>query len=194
MGLFGRKNKVEPPPIEDMPPLPTIDTLHQEGGVAHNEMPRPQLLAMNLNTVPNTHQMQKPQQMARPMPKEMPVMKKQEPSTDRPAFAPLFVKIDRYRNILSAMGQIRTSIAMIRNSFATLNELEKARLETLKLIEEAVNKVEAKILSLDSEMLRPTGALPEAMPEYHDVETVQATVADLQGQIKEMKSELDRMG
>jgi len=174
MGLFGRKNKVEPPPIEDMPPLPTIDTLHQEGGVIHNEM-------------------QKPHQMPRPMPKEMPVMKRQEPAPDRPAFAPLFVKIDRYRNILSAMGQIRTSIAMIRNSFATLNELERARLETLKLIEEAVNKVEAKISSLDSELLRPTGALPEAMPEYHDVETVQATVADLQGQIKEMKSELDRM-
>ncbi len=183
MGLFGRKKKEEPP-VEDLPPLPTLETLQQE--TYEQNLPKPPL-------PPIIHD------MPRPMPRQLPAqpVKKQEPPAEekvnRPAFAPLFVKIDRYRNILNALGQLRTSVVMIRNSFSTLNELEKARLETLKLIEEAVGKVETKLSSLDTELLRPTSAHMDVTPEYQDVETVQATVADLKGQISQLKTELEQL-
>ena len=187
MGLFGKK-KVETPPVEELPPLPTLETLHQE--THEQNLPKPPL-------PPIIHD------MPRPMPRQLPAnaqpVRKQEPQppvqekAERPAFAPLFVKIDRYRNILNALGQLRTSVVMIRNSFSTLNELEKARFETLKLIEEAVGKVESKLSSLDTELLRPTSAHMDVTPEYHDVETVQATVADLKGQITQLKAELEQL-
>ncbi len=187
MGLFGKK-KVETPPVEDLPPLPTLETLHQE--THEQNLPKPPL-------PPIIHDM--PRQMPRQLPVNAQPVRKQEPQpveqkVERPAFAPLFVKIDRYRNILNALGQLRTSVVMIRNSFSTLNELERARLETLKLIEEAVGKVENKLSALDTELLRPTSAHMDVTPEYQDVETVQATVADLKGQITQLKAELEQLG
>ncbi|MBI4010152.1 MAG: hypothetical protein HY361_03105 [Candidatus Aenigmarchaeota archaeon] len=193
--LFGKKKKVETPPVEDMPPLPTLETLGQENQAheVHQEMPNitHQLPIINSRLPVNS----KPTQPS----KSMPFVKNQEPAkapeekVDRPAFAPLFIKIDRYRNILNALGQLRTSIVMIRNSFSTLNELEKARFETLKLIEDAVGRVEIKLSALDSELLRPAGHHPEISPEYQDVETVHATVADLKGQIDQLKAEMEQL-
>ena len=188
--IFGRKKNVEtPPPVEDIPPLPTLETLHQENyGTRQNAQKVTPQLPVNTN----------PSQP----PKTLPFAKIQEPQKimperkvekERPVFAPLFVKIDRYRNILNSLGQLRTSIVMIRNSFATLNELEKARFETLKLIEEAVGRVENKLSALDSELIRPAGYHSEVSPEYQDVETVQATVADLKGQIDQLKSQLEHI-
>ncbi len=186
--IFGKKKKVEMPMVEDVPALPTLETLHQENfkPQPNPQKAMPQMPAMTPNPVP----------IPRPMP---PMMKSQdtpkliEEKVARPMFAPLFVKIDRYRNILNALGQLKTSIVMIRNSFSTLNELEKARFETLKLIEEAVGRLENKLSALDTELVRPAGFHSDASPEYQDVETVHATVADLKGQIEQLKSELDHI-
>ncbi len=119
-----------------------------------------------------------------------------EERVDRPTFAPLFVKIDRYRQILNTLGYLKTAMIMIKNSFVTLNELERARLETSSLIKEALEKIDKKISALDTELIRPAGFHDTAQSEkleYQDVETVEATVADLKGQIDQLKAELDRM-
>ena len=205
MGLFGKKKMDEPPPPphEEIPPLPTLESLHEEHGMHQVQQqkipqnPQPQQAPRyNLPQTPKPFTTMPKQQAP------LPIIQKQEtvqPQTiivkeERPAFAPLFVKIDRYRNILNALGQLRTSVIMIKNSFSTLNELEKARFETLKLIEDAVGKVEGKLSALDSELLRPSGHHPETTPEYHDVQTVHATIADLKGQIDQLKTELEQMG
>lgn len=188
MGLFGKKKNVEMPPMEEMPHLPTLDTLHEQHQEPQQKILQPPpMKPMPINLPQST----------RPLPpmQKQPATQSQEPMVkeERPAYAPLFVKIDRYRNVLNALGQLKTSVIMIRNSFSTLNELEKARYETLKLIEDAVGKLESKLSALDAELLRPAGQHIEASPEYQDVQTVHATVADLKGQIEQLKSELDHM-
>ena len=197
--FFGKKKKVETP-VEDIPPLPTLETLHQENYPTQPNIPQsavPQPIAPKATQPQPRFQLQMPaiaaDGLTKAPPKELQPAKAQEGKVERPAFAPLFIKIDRYRNILNVLGQLRTSIVMIRNSFSTLNELEKARLETLRLIEEAVGKVESKLSSLDTELLRPTSAHMDVTPEYQDVETVQATVADLKGQVEQLKAELEQL-
>lgn len=187
MGLFGKKNKVEAPPVEEIPPLPTLDTLHEQHQEPQQKTPQPPMKSTPIS-------LSQPPRLLPPIQKQ-PTPQPQEPMVkeERPAYAPLFVKIDRYRNVLNALGQLKTSVIMIRNSFSTLNELEKARYETLKLIEDAVGKLESKLSALDAELLRPAGQHMEASPEYQDVQTVHATVADLKGQIEQLKSELDHM-
>jgi hypothetical protein len=119
---------------------------------------------------------------------------------ERPSFAPLFIKIDRYRQILSAVGHLKTTMIMIKNSLITLNELDKARDETFKLVQDAIEKLEGRLDSLDQELVRPSGfqdRVPTTThdviekPQYQDVETIEATIADLKGQIEQLKSELD---
>jgi len=113
---------------------------------------------------------------------------------ERPAFAPLFVKLDRYRQILNAIGYLKATMIMIKNSLMTLNELDNAREETFKIIQDAVGKLEGRLSTLDQELIRPSG-YNEIIenPEYHDVGTVEATVADLKGQIEQLRSELQSM-
>jgi hypothetical protein len=118
---------------------------------------------------------------------------------EKPSFAPLFVKIDRYRQILSAVGHLKTTMIMIKNSLITLRELDKARDETFKLVEDAIENLENRLNSLDQELVRPSG-FQDRIPvthevtekaQYQDVETIEATIADLKGQIEQLKSELD---
>jgi hypothetical protein len=121
---------------------------------------------------------------------------------ERPSFAPLFVKIDRYRQILTSIGNLKTTMIMIKNSMMTLAELDKARDETFKLVQNAIGKLENKLNTLDQELVRPTGFMDRPTPsyeshatidnqEYQDMETVEATIADLKGQIEQLKLELD---
>ncbi len=135
------------------------------------------------------------------LPEQKPVEQKKEEvrhkevkEPERPSFAPLFVKIDRYRQILNAIGYLKTTMIMIKNSLMTLNELDKARDETFKLIQDAVEKLEGRLSILDQELIRPTGYHEIAeKPEYQDVETVEATIADLKGQIEQLRVELQEM-
>jgi hypothetical protein len=121
-------------------------------------------------------------------------VKQQVKELERPAFAPLFVKIDRYRQILNAIGYLKTMMIMIKNSLMTLTELDKAREETIKLVRDAAAKLESRIASLDQELIRPSGYHEiSEKPEYQDVETVEATVADLKGQIEQLRAELQSM-
>lgn len=124
--------------------------------------------------------------------------KKVEKEPERPMFAPLFVKLDRYRQILNLVGYLKNSITLMRNSLATLNELEKARNETVRIVYDALEKIEKGIGELDSELVRPAGYSSEddelEKPEYRDVETVGATIADLREQIEQLKSEVEAIG
>lgn len=118
-----------------------------------------------------------------------------EETVEEPArqYAPLFVKIDRYRNILNALGQVRTAMVMIHNSFNALAQLENARSDTLKVLEKSLEKVEKKIANLDSELVKPAGyATQLPAEEYADAATIETTIADLRGQIEQLKAELDQ--
>jgi len=114
---------------------------------------------------------------------------KEEP---KKPFAPLFVKIDRYRQILNAMNYLKNTLVMIKNTFAILDELEKLRTENLKLIEEAIDKVDKKLLTLDSEFLRPSGYMEE-MVDLHEIQGIEATISDLKNQVRQLKSELNQL-
>ncbi len=117
-----------------------------------------------------------------------------EPEMAQPGYAPLFVKIDKYRNILSTLGTIKSSIGLLRNSFATLNEIDKARQQNMVVIQGALDKINKKLESLDAELIRPTGFNTNTSAEdYQDVRNVEATVADLKGQLAQLKSDLQQL-
>ena len=124
------------------------------------------------------------------------ILPKSEPEEERPAptFAPLFVKLDRYRNILNALGQLRASMAMIRNSFSALAELEHVRTETLQILQKAMDSVGQKVENLDKELVKPTGYLePMHANEYADAATLEGTISELRGQVEQLKSELQQI-
>jgi hypothetical protein len=119
-------------------------------------------------------------------------IKEEKQKQERPAFAPLFVKLDRYRRILSILNHLKNMMNVAKNSLVVLNDLERMRAENLKMIEDILNKIDQKLLSLDSEFMRPSGFREEPM-EYVDVEGLESTIVDLKSQIDSLKTELERM-
>ncbi|MBU5537259.1 MAG: hypothetical protein QW818_00740 [Candidatus Aenigmatarchaeota archaeon] len=125
-------------------------------------------------------------------PKSPPIIKREPES---PPVAPLFVKMDRYRQILTTIGNLKTAVMIVKNSLGTLQQIEKVRDETFNIVNDIVEKIDNKIIELDNNLLRPAGfhESEEIFSEQQDIRTIEATVADLRGQIEQLKSELSKM-
>lgn len=108
----------------------------------------------------------------------------------KPMFAPLFVKINKYRSVLSSINDLKTTIIMIKNALAIQREIEGLRDENRKLLEAAINKLDKKIIALDSEFLRPRGLEEEFPPSTYETSELEGVVSDLKKQIEGLKSEL----
>ena len=108
----------------------------------------------------------------------------------KPTFAPLFVKIDKYRSVLNTINDLKTTVIMIKNALALQKEVEGLRDENRRMMEAAINKIDKKIVVLDSEFLRPEGFEEEFPPQIYETEGLEGVVTDLKKQIEGLKSEL----
>ena len=117
-----------------------------------------------------------------PVPRSTEVAKK--------TFAPLFVKIERYKFVLDAINDLKAMIIRMKNILQVQKQIEAMRDENRRLLESAVDKIDKKILSLDSELLRPRGYNEEFSPPMHETENLEGAVDDLKKQIEGLKSEL----
>ncbi len=118
---------------------------------------------------------------------------KREP--EKPTVAPLFVKMDRYRQILTTIGNLKTALMIVKNSLGTLKQIEKVRDDTFNIVSDIVEKMDEKLIALDNDLLRPAGYHDGGMEpeEKQDIRTIEATVSDLQGQIEQLRLELGKV-
>ena len=130
-------------------------------------------------------------QFPRPSVEEsMPQMENEE----RP-FAPVFIKLTKYRQVLGTMNQLKMNVNIIKNQLAVLNELDKLREENLKLLKAALGRVDERLVKLDSSFMRPSGYMEE-IPEMQmqEVDSLEGTIEDLKGQIENLRSEVENVG
>lgn len=112
-----------------------------------------------------------------------------EVKREKPMIAPLFIKLDRYRQILSHLQELRRTLGSIKNAFSILNELDRLRYENMKSLQGTIELVDKKLADLDSEFLRPAG-FQEEVPSEEYVEGLETELDDLKNQVNELKSEL----
>ena len=118
---------------------------------------------------------------------EIPEITPQEPTVS----APLFVKIEKYRNVLNTLNDLKTTILMLKNALVVQKELERTRDENVSLIQSGINKIDKKILALDAEFLRPRGYIEQLPTHIHESEGLEGAVDNLKSQIDDLKSELE---
>ena len=105
--------------------------------------------------------------------------------------APLFIKLSKYNDILYSLEQLKTSVSLMREQIAMLNEIDRLKSENMRLLETTTEKVSAKLMSIDSEFTRPQDFQGEySQVEMDEVETLENTISDLQSQIEILKQEV----
>ncbi len=107
--------------------------------------------------------------------------------------APLFVKVEKYRDILSSLQELKTFISSVKQLFTILHEVETVRSDTLKIMRASMQRLEKSIIEIDSELLRPKGfEMPDVSSDV-EIRHVEASLGDLQRQIAILKRELQEI-
>jgi len=178
MAFFRRKSKEE-----DLEELKNMVESRKFGP----ELPEEK--AEEVETTPEeTMPIQQPVQEEAPVAPEIPPIQVEEPQ--RPAFAPLFVKLEKYRSVLNSINDLKTTIIMLKNALTIQKQIEGLRDENRKFLELAINKIDKKIVSLDTDFMRPRGFEEEFPPATYETAGIEGVVDDLKKQIEGLKSEL----
>jgi DNA repair exonuclease SbcCD ATPase subunit len=111
---------------------------------------------------------------------------------------PLFVKLDKYKTIISSLMHLKTLFISLRNSLVALEQIEKTREETFKLIIKNLEKINEKLSILEREVVKPV-SFSFGMPSIpytpiEEMQNIQASIASLKAQIDQLKAELESTG
>jgi len=177
MPLFGRK-KEEPQKVTPVKPVEQKEPEEKPSEIV-------EMLKMNLQKPPAPEKREIPMPpMAVKIPEpveEEPVEAKKETSQ----FAPLFIKLDRYKNILRQMAELKMIVVTIKNTLAMITEMDKLKADSMKMIQDAVARIDKKLVTLDQEFLKPSG--------YHDMIPQQMARQDLQDELDALRNQIEAL-
>ncbi|MBI3190318.1 hypothetical protein HYZ41_01290 [archaeon] len=107
---------------------------------------------------------------------------------------PLFVKVDRYKEVLTTIHEMKLFISSVKQMFAVLRELEAVRSDAINIMNATLHRVEKSVLEMDADLLRPKGVslndMGIATTEAHHLED---TLTDMQKRIDELKDQLHEL-
>lgn len=126
-----------------------------------------------------------------PVPEEKVPVKKM----GKPVGVPLFVKIDRYKDLLDIMNDVKSVVFLAKNTLSIQKQIETLVDENRKLIEDAIKKIDERIVMLDNELTKPaTFEKIDYERQRKIIEPVdnslESVVNDLKKQIESLKSDL----
>jgi len=105
--------------------------------------------------------------------------------------APLFVKIERYQDVITHVNDMRTFISGLKHIFTLMSEIENIRTDTLKIMRASVQRLERSVSELDSMMLRPGGVpFTEPVRQGKELGNVEDALLELQKQLSDLRREL----
>lgn len=116
---------------------------------------------------------------------------------ERPRFAPLFVKIDRYQEILNSVENLKSILLGVRDLLNLMQQLDRIKIESEALLNKNIQEVIINISNMDKEFIRPKGINVEnSVPELRDnagYEKVGSYIGDLQRELDNLKSQLQTL-
>lgn len=106
--------------------------------------------------------------------------------------APLFVKVEKYRDLLSLIQEMKVFISGIKQLFGIIEELENLRVDSVKIMKATMQRLERRVVEIDSELLRPRGfETPEMQHSEPEISNVEDSLTELQKEIAKLRGELE---
>ncbi len=109
----------------------------------------------------------------------------------RPATSPpVFVKIDRYKELLEDIQKLRSYSLGLRDALDAMAEIEKEFKTAMGLTNKVLDKVNMLISSLDMKLLRKAGTDVDHLPPVKSPDEVESYVKGIYDQVEKLKKEL----
>ena len=108
--------------------------------------------------------------------------------------APLFVKVDKYREILSGVQEMKIFISGTRQLFNVLHELETVRADAINIMRATIQRLEKSIVEIDAGLLRPRGVgMSDIVQGNAEAQHLEESLTDLQTQLAGLRKELQEL-
>lgn len=109
------------------------------------------------------------------------------------ASAPLFVKVDKYRDIITSIQEMKLYVSSSKQIFAVLQEVEGLKADTINVLRATLQRLERSITEIDAELLRPQGVSIAEAEKSTEVTHIESSLSELQKQLLDLKKELQGM-
>jgi len=103
---------------------------------------------------------------------------------------PVFVKIDRYRELMDDIQKLRSYSLGMRDALDAMGELEKEFKTAMNITNMVLDKLNVLISSLDMKLFRKPGQAPDEDREIKPPEDIEKHVKNIYEQIERLKGEL----
>ena len=108
--------------------------------------------------------------------------------------APLFVKVEKYKEMLRNIREMMAFVAGTKQLFAVLNEIEAVRTDAINIMRATIQRLEKDMIEIDSELLRPKGFEPEEKaPGETELYHIEDSLTDLQKQLSTLRRDLQEL-
>lgn len=160
----------KPPALPSSVPVPEMKGIGSE-----LELPGEDLDDLDMPKMPELH---KPQNKV-----ETP-----SPTLSSKSAPPLFVKVDKYEDVIKNLQELRSYSLNLRDALDALADIEKELKVGMDIAHKALDKVNSILSSLDAKLLR-TGSI-NIEDELKAPREVEGYIKNVYGQIEKLKSEL----
>jgi len=115
-------------------------------------------------------------------------------SPETTEFAPLFVKVDKYRETVINIQELKTYLAGMKEIFAVIKDIEELKTSAIDMIEGTINRMDSIIANVESLLLKPPGIKFEGYgPGMEDVDKIELSMIELHKEIENLRERLQQM-
>ncbi|MFH1420947.1 MAG: hypothetical protein ABIG30_03195 [Candidatus Aenigmatarchaeota archaeon] len=105
--------------------------------------------------------------------------------------APLFIKIDKYNELLGHLQELRSFMSATKETFQILEEIETARSDAVKILRTSIQRMERSLAIADNELGKPETPMSEEFSRG-DVDNVETSLQSLKKEIGDLRKELGK--
>ncbi len=113
------------------------------------------------------------------------------PRAERETSAPLFVKVDKYREVLTTIHEIKLFVSSTKQLFSVLHEVETLRADAINVMRATLQRIEKSITEIDAELLRPKGiSLSDMNIATTEIKHLGDSLDEMQKQLYDLRQQM----
>ena len=114
---------------------------------------------------------------------------------EKPNFAPLFIKLDRYKEVLDLIESLKMNLKDLHNIVSVKKEIDEIKKRADSILEGNISVLSNIIKSIDSELVKPSAInRPGIIASTHvEKEEMNSSISQLQEELNALRHKLQKM-